>query len=124
MSWLPFEGLWGKFIIAAAVIVVVSQVAHRLLRPLVMRGSAHSTMLLSLVRRCDGPVQLLVPLAAMQVALQALPDSLPGLGFVEHVNAALTIGAITWMAMAAIRGVGDGIIELHPANVADNLAAR
>ena len=65
-----------------------------------------------------------MPLATIQVALQALPDSLPGVGFVEHINAALTIGAVTWMAMAAIRGVGDGIIAMHPANVADNLAAR
>jgi|KBSSwiStaDraftv2_1062776.scaffolds.fasta_scaffold128091_2 small-conductance mechanosensitive channel len=124
MTWLPFEGAWGKFIIAAAAIVVLSQLAQRLLRPVVLRVSAHSTMLLALTRRCDRPVQLLVPLAAMQVALQALPDSLPGLGFIEHINAALTIGAITWLAMAAIRGVGDGIIALHPAEVADNLTAR
>ena len=124
MDWLPFEGAWGKFIIAALLIVALSQLAHRLLRPVVMRLAAHSQMLLELTRRCDRPVQTLVPMAAIQVALQALPDSLPGLGFVEHVNAALTIGAVTWMVMAAIRGVGAGIIALHPADVADNLAAR
>lgn len=124
MDWLPFQGAWGKFIIAALLIVALSQLAHRMLRPVVLRLSAHSQMLLALTRRCDHPVQLLVPLAAIQLALQALPDSLPGLGFVEHINAALTIGAATWMAMAAIRGVGAGIIALHPADVADNLAAR
>lgn len=124
IDWLPFQGAWGKFIIAALVIVALSQLAHRLLRPVVMRLSAHSLMLLALTRRCDRPLQVLVPLAVIQVALQALPDSLPGLGFVEHINAALTIGACTWMAMGAIRGVGAGIIALHPADVADNLAAR
>jgi small-conductance mechanosensitive channel len=81
-------------------------------------------MLLAVMRRCDRPAQVLVPLAAIQVALQALPDSLPGLGFVEHINAASMIAAATWIVMAAIRGVGAGIIALHPADVADNLAAR
>ena len=124
IDWLPFHGAWGKFVIAALLIVALSQLAHRLLRPVVMRLSAHSQMLVELTQRCDQPVQALVPLAAIQLALQALPDSLPGLVFVEHINAALTIGAATWMAMAAIRGVGAGIIALHPADVADNLAAR
>ncbi|HET7525100.1 MAG TPA: mechanosensitive ion channel domain-containing protein [Burkholderiaceae bacterium] len=124
MDWLPFQGAWGKFVIAATVIVVLSQFAHRLLRPVVLRVSSRSLMLLALTRRCDRPVQALVPLAAIQLALQALPDSLPGLGFVEHINVGLTIGAATWMAMAAIRGIGDGVIALHPAEMADNLAAR
>ena len=124
MDWLPFQGAWGKFVIAATVIVVLSQLAHRLLRPVVLRVSSRSLMLLALTRRCDRPVQALVPLAAIQLALQALPDSLPGLGFVEHINVGLTIGAVTWMAMAAIRGIGDGVIALHPAEMADNLAAR
>jgi len=124
MDWLPFEGAWGKLVIAAAVIVVLSQLAHRVLRPVVLRMSARSMVLLALTRRCDRPVQALVPLAAIQVALQALPDSLPGLGFVEHINVALTIGAATWLAVAAIRAIGDGIIALHPVELADNLAAR
>src|SRR5215831_9204921 len=124
MDWLPFEGAWGEFIIAAAMIVLLSQLAHRLLRPVFLRLASRSQMLLILTRRCDGPVQLLVPLAAIQVALQALPDALLGLSFVEHINAALTIGAVTWMAVAAIRAIGDGIIALHPADVADNLTAR
>ncbi|HEU5295246.1 MAG TPA: mechanosensitive ion channel domain-containing protein [Burkholderiaceae bacterium] len=124
MDRLPFEGAWGKFIIAAALIVFLSQLAHRLLRPMVLRIVSRSPPLLALAQRCDRPVQTLTPLAAIQVALQAMPDSVPGVAAVEHINAALTIGAITWLAMAAIRGVGDGIIALHPVEVADNLAAR
>jgi hypothetical protein len=83
INWLPFHGAWGKCVIAALLIVVLSQLAHRLLRPVVIRLSAHSQMLLALAHRCDHPVQALVPLAAIQLALQALPDSLPGLGFAE-----------------------------------------
>ena len=124
LDWLPFQGAWGKFVIAATVIVVMSQLAHRLLRPLALRVSAHSRVLLAVTQRCDRPLQLLVPVALAQLALQALPESLPGLRFVEHLNAALTISAATWMLMAAVGGVGDGIIALHPAEMADNLAAR
>jgi hypothetical protein len=79
LDWLPFQGAWGKFVIAAAVIVVVSQLAHRLLRPVVLRLSSRSQVLLAVTQRCDRPVQLLVPVVLIQLALQALPDSLPGL---------------------------------------------
>src|SRR5262245_22526456 len=103
MDLLPFQGAWGKFIIAAVVIIALSQLAHRLLRPVVLRVAARSPVLLALAQRCDGPLHALVPLALLQVALQAMPDSLPGLAAVEHVNAALTIGAITWLVVQAIR---------------------
>jgi len=124
LDWLPYQGAWGKFVIAAAVIIVLSQLAHRLLRPVVKRVSAHSQVLSAITQRCDRPVQLLLPVALIQLALQALPESLPGLSFVEHANATLTIGALTWMLMSTINGIGDGIIALHPADVADNLVAR
>ena len=89
------------------------------------RLSARSPVLTALTRRCDHPVQLLVPVAAIQVALQSLPDSSAGPRLRRaHQRPLLTIGAVTWMVMAAIQGVGAGIIELHPANVADNLEAR
>jgi len=115
---------WGRFALVAFAIVAVTQIAHRLLRPVVARLASFSTMLSALVRRCDRPVQALVPLLAIQLALQGLPEDMVALAAVEHVNALLTIAAATWLAVAAIRGVGDGVIALHPSTAADNLSAR
>src|SRR5207245_10132504 len=70
------------------------------------------------------PTQLLLPVAALQVALQGLPEDLQGLATLEHLNGILTIAAVTWLSTAAIRGVANGVILLHPSEVVDNLAAR
>ncbi|WP_280150438.1 mechanosensitive ion channel domain-containing protein [Piscinibacter sp. XHJ-5] len=123
MSGLPL-GPWGHIAWVTLVIVIVAQVAQRMLRPIVLRVAGFSPVLSGIVRRCDRPVQLLLPLAALQLALQGMPGDLEGLGTAQHLIGVLTIAAATWMAIAALRGVADGVIALHPANVADNLSAR
>jgi small-conductance mechanosensitive channel len=117
-------GPWGQFALLAIGIVVATQVAHRLLRRVVLRLAAFSPVLLSVVRQCDRPMQFVAPLAACQLAMQGMPQDLPGLPTVEHLNGVLLIAAVTWLALRAIRGVAEGVIALHPAEVADNLSAR
>jgi small-conductance mechanosensitive channel len=125
MDWLPPSlDPWVRFVVVAAVIVAVAQLVHRLLRPVVRRLAGWSPMMQALVRRCDRPVQTIVPLLAMHVALQGMPEGTPALAVVEHVSGVLIVAAFTWLAVGAIRAVGDGVITLHPVNVADNLAAR
>ncbi|HET7794284.1 MAG TPA: mechanosensitive ion channel domain-containing protein [Rhizobacter sp.] len=117
-------GPWWHIALLAMAILLTAQVAHRVSRPIVMRLVSHSLLLTAVARRCDHPLQWLLPLAAWQIALQGMPQDLAGLHSVEHVSGVMTIAAVTWLATAAIRGVRDGVIALHPANVADNLAAR
>lgn len=120
LNWQP----WAHFLVVAAVIVLAAQVAQRLSRPVVVRLAGFSPVLQALVRRCDPAVQAIVPLVALQLALQGMPADVVGLAFVERLDEVLIILAVTWLAVAAIRGVGDGVIARHPAEVADNLAAR
>jgi small-conductance mechanosensitive channel len=117
-------GPWGQFVLLALAIVLVTTIALALLRPLVLRLAAFSPVLTKLVQRCDSPMRLLLPLTGFQIALQAMPPDLPGLAAVEHWNGILTIACATWFSMAAIRGVADGVVLLHPADLADNLSAR
>ncbi len=115
---------WGQFALIALAVVVVTQVVHRLLRPIVRRLAGWSPMLGAVVNRCDRPVQWLVPLVVLQVMLQGLPEDQAGVGSVIHVVGVLMIIAVTWMLSSAIRGVADGVLAMHPAESADNLAAR
>jgi small-conductance mechanosensitive channel len=117
-------GPWTRFSIVALVLVLVSQVVHRLLRPVVVRLCRFSPTLSVIVRKCDRPVQLLVPLSAIQLALQGLPADLRGLQTIEHWNGVLVIACITWLAIAAIRGTANGVIARYPLEADDNLAAR
>src|SRR5262245_19729239 len=93
---------WGGLLLAALVVVALTQVAHRLLRPIVVRVAAFSPVLLAIVRRGDAPVQLAAPLVIVQLALQSVPDTLPGIDPVEHLFSVLTICAFTWLAMEAL----------------------
>lgn len=125
MDWLPPSlEPWARFLLIVAVIVVVAQLVHRLLRPVVRRLAGWSPMMQALVRRCDRPVQLLVPLLASHVALQGMAEGTPALALVERCSEVSIIVAFTWLAVAAIRAVGDGVVVLHPVDMADNLAAR
>jgi hypothetical protein len=123
MDALPLEP-WGRIVALAIAVVLVALLAHRLLRPVVFRLSGYSTLLGAMARRCDPAVRWLLPLVALQVLWQGVPEDLPGLAAVEHVSGVLTIACMTWLATAAIHGLADGVITLHPSDIADNLDAR
>jgi small-conductance mechanosensitive channel len=55
---------------------------------------------------------------------QGVPDDVYAIESVRHVTGVLAIMAYTWLAARAIRGIADGVIEVHPANADDNLQAR
>jgi small-conductance mechanosensitive channel len=117
-------GPWGQLFLVTLAIILAAQVTQRLLRPVVLRLASYSPVLLAITRRCDRPVQWLVPLAAFQLALQGMPENLKGLPTVQHLAGILAITAASWMVIATLRGVADGVIALNPSDGADNLAAR
>lgn len=115
---------WAQLLLAATLVIVVAQVVHRIGRPIVLRLAAFSPITLAVVKRCDKPVQFALPLVALQLVLQGFPADTEGLPAVQRVTGVLAIAAVTWIVIAAIRGFAEGIVALHPAEVADNLHAR
>lgn len=115
---------WARPALAALVAVLVAGIAARLLRPVLRRLAAFSTIPAAVVRRCEAPMLWLAPLLALQVVWQGVPDDLRGIAAVRHLNGVLVIAGAAWLAARALRGVADGVIALHPADVADNLHAR
>jgi small-conductance mechanosensitive channel len=123
--WATMDlGSWGALALVALGVLVVTQVVHRVVRPVVRRMAGWSRVLQAMVRQADRPVQAVAPLLVMQLVWQAASDELTAIGTVRHVNGVLLILSLTWLGMALIRGVADGVIARHPADVADNLAAR
>jgi small-conductance mechanosensitive channel len=115
---------WGRIVAIAIAVVLVALIAHRLLRPLVLRVSRGSTLLATMARKCDRPLQLVLPLVALQIVWQGVPDDVAGMSAVEHTSSVLTIAAVTRLVVAALQGLADAMVALHPADVADNLQAR
>ncbi|HJV68427.1 mechanosensitive ion channel family protein [Ideonella sp.] len=123
MQWNDLDP-WGHWLLAAATLIAASQLAHRLMRPVVRRAAAWSPVLAAIVRRGDRPMQWVLPLAALQVLWQGLPEALPGAGLVQHANGVLLICALTSLGLAAVRGTADGVIARYPDDLANNLSAR
>lgn len=115
---------WERLAALAVAVVLVALLAHRVLRPIVTRLVRRSTVLASMIRRIDKPVQLALPLTALLMLWQGVPDDVYAIESVRHVTGVLAIMAYTWLAARAIRGIADGVIEVHPANADDNLQAR
>jgi small-conductance mechanosensitive channel len=117
-------GSWSQLFGLALAVLVATQVIHRLSRPVVRRMAGWSPVLQAMVRRGDRPVQAVAPLLVLQLVWEAADAELRGIATVRHVNGVLLILSLTWLAMALVRGVADGILARHPADVADNLSAR
>ncbi|MEF7614921.1 mechanosensitive ion channel domain-containing protein [Aquincola sp. MAHUQ-54] len=120
LNWTP----WLQPLMAATVAVLIALVVHRLGRAVLRRVTRPSRVLSAVVAQADAPARWVLPLAALQVVWQGAPDALPLIGSVRHLNGVLLIVALTWLALRAVRGVAQGVIDLYPADVQDNLQAR
>ena len=116
-DWLwPFATMCGT--------VVVAILAYVVLRPIARRVTRHAPVATAVNRQIDKPLRYLLPLVALQFALEGAPDNLAHIGGVRETVTVLLIIAFTMAAIAAVRGVVDAVVLLHPQDVADNLEAR
>ena len=124
---MTFEAIvraWAEPLGLALAAMLAGLIAYRISRPIVMRLTRHSRVLHAVAERMDGPLHVMLPLAALAVALDGVPDTVPGIEGVRHLAGVLLIAALTWVAIAAVRGVSDAVAVLNPQDVADNLHAR
>ena len=115
---------WLAPLASALGAALVGLLAYLVLRPIVRRLARHAPVANAVVQQVDKPMHWLLPLIAVQVALEGAPDTLPHVDGVRQLVTVLLIAAFTAAAMAAVRGVADAVVLLHPQDVADNLQAR
>lgn len=115
---------WTATAAAALLTVLAALVAHRILRALLHRVVRHSPVMRGVVQATERAAAAVLPLLAVQLVWQNAPDTLAYIGLVRHLTGLALIGALTWYLMSFVDGLAEGIIELHPATVEDNLRAR
>jgi small-conductance mechanosensitive channel len=115
---------WIATAIAALVAVAVALLVHRLASMVLLRTTGPTPVLQSIVRACQSPGHLLLPVLALQLVWQAAGDDLPFIVGIRHLNGLVLIASVTWLGIRAIRGLAAGIISQHPSDVDDNLEAR
>jgi small-conductance mechanosensitive channel len=115
---------WLQTLLAAAIAVALGLIVQSIGRLVLTRVARGSHVPAAVVRRCESPARLLLPLAALQVVWHGAPDDLRAIGTVQHGNGVLLLAVLTWLGLSAVKGVAEGVVAMHPVEVADNLRAR
>ncbi|QHJ01122.1 mechanosensitive ion channel [Xylophilus rhododendri] len=115
---------WIATAIAAIIAVLVALLVHRVAAMVLLRATQPAPTIHAMVRACQRPTRLLLPVLALQVVWQAASDDMRFILGIRHLNGLVLIVSITWLLISAIDGLAAGIIAQHPADVDDNLQAR
>jgi small-conductance mechanosensitive channel len=124
LEWFLDQDAWTIAVVIAIGAVVGSLVVHRIGRAILDRATRKAPLVHAIVAAMEAPASAVLPLFALQGVWQGAPDELVHIAVVRHVNGVLLILGMTWLAMAAVWGLAQGVIARHPTNVPDNLQAR
>jgi len=116
----------GRLGITVAVALALAFVLRRVAKVVLRRLSRHHPAAYGMVSRANAPMEWLVPLLTVAVALRVTPDveSLRFMGEVRHGLLVALIATVTWLVVRCIGALEDLVIRLHPVDLADNLRAR
>ena len=115
---------WIATVVAAILVVALALLLHRVAAMVLLRATGHTPVLQSIVRACQRPTRVLLPVLALQLVWQAASDDMRFMLTIRHLNGLVLIATVTWLIVSAIGGMATGIIAQHPADVDDNLQAR
>lgn len=122
ISWADASSL--RILLVAVLAVVLALLVHRVGSVVVLRLTRSMPVAAMAAQQANAPARLLLPMIALQAVWQGAPDDFPLIGAVRHANSLLLLLALTWLGLRLARGVSQGVINLHPINVDDNLNAR
>ncbi|KAF1021670.1 MAG: hypothetical protein GAK30_01730 [Paracidovorax wautersii] len=115
---------WVTTLVIAFIAAAAAFAAHVVAHSLARRATRRHTLTHHVVRRAKKPFAWLLPLLALQFVWHGAPDSLAFIDTVRHYNGLALIGCVTWLIIAAIDGAARGVVEHHPVDTQNNLAAR
>ena len=116
----------GRLGITIAVALALAFVLRRVARAVLRRLSHRHPAAYGMVSRANAPMEWLVPLLTVAVALRVTPgvESLRFMDDVRHALLVTLIATVTWLVVRCIGALEDLVIRLHPVDLADNLRAR
>lgn len=115
---------WVSVLVQMLVAVPFAIVLHHLGTAILRRLSAALPYSRRMVEYGHSAGGWLVFLLLVQVILRQAPETLSGLALARHVNALALVATLTWLGVRIARAIAHTLLELHPADVADNYHAR
>ncbi|HSN34136.1 MAG TPA: mechanosensitive ion channel domain-containing protein [Ideonella sp.] len=122
--WPDGAGDWLPVLGAALAAVLGAELLFRIGERVVRRTLRHSAPALTVAQAARAPIRLALPLAALELVWQGVPEPLPGLAPLQRLTTLALIAALTWLALRVVNGFAQAVIDSHPVTLADNLEAR
>src|SRR5262245_41400317 len=116
--------LWMAPGISAAIALTVVAIGYRIGLAVLRRLTRNHPVPAVFVRRAADPGLVLAALIALQVVLQAAPNTVPWIDVVRHLAALLLIAGGTWLVVRLIGAIAEAVDVRYPANLQDNFNAR
>jgi len=117
---------WGRLGLTVSAALLVSFVLRSLAFVFLHRLARHRPFTASLVSHANPPMEWLIPLLMLSVALRVTPDidQFRWLDALNHLLLVLLIAVLTWLAVRCIGAAQLGAMRLYPVEQEDNLRAR
>ncbi len=119
-----FASPWIGTLVAIVVAIAISLAAWLAVRATLVRLAHLHVIASNVLDHVTRPMLAVVPLLAIQLVLAIAPGDIAHLSSVTHATSVAFIAALTWLVVRVVGGVAEGVVQLHPANVSDNLEAR
>ncbi len=113
-----------KLLVGAAVAVFLLAITAPWLTRLLMHLASPFSFARDLLERTKSPFRLLIPLVGLQIILSSASDKFLFIDAARHFSTLTIIAATTWLGVKIVQAGQDVILQRHPTNVSDNLAAR
>jgi small-conductance mechanosensitive channel len=122
---LDFAHPWTRFALIVVIALAAAGFLRRIVQALLRRFAVRHPMGASIVARANAPLEAMIPLVTLLLALRAAPDEparwIRGL---EHVLGVGLIVACTWFVVRCLGALEAAVSRFNPIDLADNLRAR
>jgi small-conductance mechanosensitive channel len=117
---------WGRLGLTVAAALLVAFVLRSLAFLFLHRLARHRPFTADLVGHANPPMEWLIPLSMVIVALRMTPDidQFRWLDALNHLLLVLLIAVLTWLAVRCIGAAQLAAVRLYPVDQEDNLRAR
>jgi len=125
MLWWQHDP-WARFAIAVGVALVAAVLLRALAYAVLRRLARRHPLMADLLGRASAPMEWLIPLSMLVIALRVLPDIdvLPAFVLGQHALIIALLVAVTWLVLRCLGAFELAAIRKYPLDVSDNLAAR
>jgi small-conductance mechanosensitive channel len=113
-----------KLLATVIVVVIVLKILAPWLTRLLTRLAAPFSFARDLLERVKPPIHVLIPLLGLRTILGSAANNLSFIDEARHFTTLAIIATFIWLGLRVIAAAQEVILQRHPVDVSDNLAAR